>query len=104
MTMRSPAPDETERLKSEIARIKTLGLDELLAQWRNVFAKRAPKTLSRSLLIRILAYRVQADALGDLDVRILASARRLRGSGQAGEARGAQERTIRRPLLFASTY
>ncbi len=71
MTTRSPDPDENERLKSEIARIKTLGLDELRAQWRNVFAKRAPKTLSRSLLIRILAYRVQADALGDLDVRIL---------------------------------
>jgi len=71
MTTRARSPDEIERLKSEIERIKAFDLDGLRVQWRNVFAKRAPKTLPRSLLVRALAYRVQADALGDLDLEVL---------------------------------
>jgi hypothetical protein len=71
MTTRAPRPDEVERLRSEIERIRTLDLDGLRVQWRNVFAKRAPKTLPRTLLARALAYRVQADALGDLDPEVL---------------------------------
>ena len=60
-----------QRLRSEIERIKALDLDGLRVQWRNVFAKRAPKALPRTLLVRVLAYRVQADALGDLDPEVL---------------------------------
>ncbi|MGO9774171.1 MAG: DUF2924 domain-containing protein [Roseiarcus sp.] len=71
MTTRARSPDEIERLKSEIERIKALDLDGLHVQWRNVFAKRAPKALPRTLLVRALAYRAQADALGDLDPEVL---------------------------------
>jgi len=71
MTTRARSPDEIERLKSEIERTKALDLDGLRVQWRNVFAKRAPKALPRSLLVRALAYRVQADALGELDPDVL---------------------------------
>ena len=39
-------------------------------QWRNAFGKRAPKGLPKALLIKILIYRLQADALGDLDPEI----------------------------------
>jgi hypothetical protein len=71
MTACAPSLGEIERLKSEIERIRTLDLDGLRVQWRNVFARRAPRTLPRGLLVRVLAYRVQADALGDLDPEVL---------------------------------
>ena len=40
-------------------------------EWRNLFGKRAPKALPKSLLIRALAYRLQALELGDLDPQTL---------------------------------
>jgi hypothetical protein len=71
MTACAPSLGEIERLKTDIERIRTLDLDGLRVQWRNVFARRAPRTLPRGLLVRVLAYRVQADALGDLDPKVL---------------------------------
>jgi Protein of unknown function (DUF2924) len=71
MTARDSSTDEIERLTSEIERLKALDLNGLRVQWRNVFAKRAPKTLPRTLLVRVLAYRVQADALGELAPEVL---------------------------------
>ena len=40
-------------------------------RWRNAFGKAAPEHLSRYLLFRIIAYRLQADRLGDLDAETL---------------------------------
>ena len=40
-------------------------------RWRNAFGKAAPEHLSRYLLFRIIAYRLQADRFGDLDVETL---------------------------------
>ena|SRR5712692_1049692 len=37
------------------------------ARWHTVFRRRAPPHLPRHLLFRILAYRLQADRLGELD-------------------------------------
>jgi len=48
MTTRARSPDEIERLKSEIERIKAFDLDGLRVQWRNVFAKRAANTKARN--------------------------------------------------------
>jgi hypothetical protein len=42
-------------------------VDALLARWRTVFRRKAPLHLPRHLLFRTLAYRLQAEALGDLD-------------------------------------
>src|SRR5271166_3858714 len=67
--------DSTERevLENEIARLRGLDLGNLRARWHTVFRLRAPPHLPRHLLFRILAYRLQADRLGDLD----ADSRRL---------------------------
>ncbi len=82
-----------ERLKGEIEHIKALDLNGLRLQWRNLFAKRAPMGLSKALLARALTYRVQADALGDLDpavARVLAGhwARSANGAAQQGRDDG----------------
>ncbi|MFD1702617.1 DUF2924 domain-containing protein [Methylopila henanensis] len=56
-----------ERIEVEVARLGDLDLAVLQARWRSVTGKAAPAAVSKGLLLRMLAYRVQADALGDLD-------------------------------------
>jgi hypothetical protein len=62
-----PGVPDRETLDNEIARLRGLDLEELRARWHTVFRRRAPPHLPRHLLFRILAYRLQADRLGDLD-------------------------------------
>jgi len=62
----SAAPDQVT-LAAEIAQLRELDVSTLRARWRVVFRKDAPVRLSRHLLMRVLAYRLQADRLGDLD-------------------------------------
>ena len=57
----------SENLGPIIASLKELDLEGLRHRWRKRFRAAAPEHLPRWLLFRILAYRVQADALGDLD-------------------------------------
>ena len=47
--------------------MRDLDLRELRARWHTLFGRRPPSSLPRHLLFRLLAYRVQAAALGDLD-------------------------------------
>ena len=62
-----PAPPDRASLDNEIARLRGLDVGQLRARWHTVFRRRAPPHLPRHLLFRILAYRLQADQLGDLD-------------------------------------
>jgi hypothetical protein len=62
----APTPDRPS-LDSEIARLRGLDVGQLRARWQTVFRRRAPPHLPRHLLFHILAYRLQADRLGDLD-------------------------------------
>jgi hypothetical protein len=47
--------------------LRDLDLGELWARWHTVFGRRPSPSLPRHLLFRVLAYRIQASALGDLD-------------------------------------
>jgi hypothetical protein len=58
---------EQDDLEGEIARLRDLDLPGLRVRWRSVFRGPAPDHLPRHLLFRILAYRLQAERLGDLD-------------------------------------
>jgi hypothetical protein len=62
-----PAVPDRELLDNEIARLRGLDVGDLRARWHTVFRRAAPPRLPRHLLFRILAYRLQADQLGDLD-------------------------------------
>jgi len=62
-----PPSSEASKLSEEVAALTPLTLDELRTRWRKLFRAPAPAHLPRYLLLRILAYRVQANALGDLD-------------------------------------
>jgi hypothetical protein len=61
----SALPDR-KTINVEIARLRDLDVGALRALWHTVFGRQAPH-LPRHLLFRVLAYRLQADRLGDLD-------------------------------------
>jgi hypothetical protein len=58
-------------IEDEIAQLRDLDLKGLRVRWRNAFGKAAPEHLTRHLLFRIIAYRLQADRFGDLDAETL---------------------------------
>ena len=51
----------------ELAHLRSLDLIGLQSRWQSVMGRPAPEHLPKHLLFGILAYRIQADALGDLD-------------------------------------
>src|SRR5829696_10403708 len=63
-----PAPTDAGRdLEAEIEALSRLDLHELRLRWRQLLRSRPPEHLSRGLLLRLLAYKIQARVLGDLD-------------------------------------
>ena len=80
-------PSTTTGLEAELAELERLSLDDLRLRWRNNWGRLAPAHLSRGLLLRVMAYRLQAEAFGDLDrktIRILAACRTEFFVGDAG--------------------
>lgn len=79
---------EHEKLEVSVGALSGLNVDRLRLQWRNHLGGIAPAHLPGWLLARLLAYRIQAAAFGDLDRAIL---RRLRegsdGALEFGDAR-----------------
>ena len=66
--MRRPAQQSSStELDVEIASLRGLDLKGLRARWKGVFRHQAPIHVPRHLLFGVLAYRIQADRLGDLD-------------------------------------
>jgi hypothetical protein len=78
-----PALPDRSALNVEIARLRDFDIAGLRSRWHTVFGRRPPQHLPRHLLFRTLAYRLQADRLGDLDD---ASRRLLDSSGSPEKA------------------
>ena len=64
---RQPALPAAEALEAELARIGGLGLDELRALWRTMARRNPPPALSRDMLARMVAYKLQEQWLGKLN-------------------------------------
>src|SRR5271155_1662581 len=91
----APAPSERWALDALVASLSHLNLDQLRLQGRNHLGGSAPAHLPGWLLMRVLAYRIQVAALGDLDRAIL---RRLREPrDEAFESGGARPFATRGP-------
>ena len=54
-------------VEDEIAHLRGLDLSGLRARWQSVVQRQASAHLTRHLLFAVIAYRIQADRLGDLD-------------------------------------
>src|SRR3981189_794338 len=78
-----PARPDVSTLDVEIARLRDLNVASLQARSHNVLRRRPSPHLPRHLLFRVLAYRLQAERLGDLDVE---SRRLLDGAGPPADA------------------
>jgi hypothetical protein len=95
-----PALPDREIIEDEIARLRDLDVKALRAQWHNVLGRPAPSHLPRHLLLRIVAYRLQADRLGDIDPH---SKRALDGAESPEKARQYATTLAERPVLKAGT-
>ena len=62
-----PAEPDRKTLDVEIARLRDFDIAALRKHWHTLFKQQAPVHLPRHILFRVLAYRLQADQLGDLD-------------------------------------
>jgi Protein of unknown function (DUF2924) len=80
-----PSVVANEDLATLIAGLAALDPDGLRLQWRNHLGGEAPEGWPRSLVLRMLAFRIQAARYGDLDK---ATSRLLRSSDE-GEGIGA---------------
>src|SRR6202790_827354 len=76
-------------VEDEIAHLRGLDLKGLRSRWHSVFQRQAPAHLTRHLLFALIAYRIQADRLGDLDhkTRQVLDRTVSKGTGPAMSAR-----------------
>ena len=73
--------------KEALSRLPTLDIAELRQQWRGFYKTRAPPNLSRELLVRAVAHRMQELAVGSLRAeprrRLLRIAQQFKQTGEA---------------------
>jgi hypothetical protein len=58
---------EPAAIEAEIAHLRSLALDALRRRWRVVFGRMPPAALSKDLLGRMIAWRLQEQVFGGLD-------------------------------------
>src|SRR5262249_60214175 len=74
---------EPAAIEAEIAHLRSLALDAVRRRWRVVFGRTPPAALSKDLLGRMMAWRLQEQAFGGLDresLRFLGGLARQGGS------------------------
>jgi len=86
----SDSDPRSEKLSQEISALTDLSVKELKERWRPLYGTEPPPRISRELLTRAVAYRIQEKALGGLKPSI----RRLL-------ARIADDASARRPIRIS---
>ena len=97
-----PAEPDHNSLEVELARLRDLDLKGLRARWQSVTGREAPPHLPRHLLFAMVAYRIQAEVLGDLDpdtVRLLKNVWSSRSGPEVGPLTDAFDQRRRKLLL-----
>ena len=98
------AYQDTTALEDEIARLRGLDLAGLQARWRTMFGRRAPAHLPKHLLLRIVAYRLQAEVHGDLDPASVRALDRLAKTGSDKSAPLPQASSVRPGTLLVREW
>ena len=63
----SPRSFDPAVVEAEVNRVRSLGIAALRARWRFMFGGSPPAGLSKDIIKRLMAYRIQEDAFGGLD-------------------------------------
>lgn len=103
----APALPDRDQLDAEIARLRDFGVGELRRRWHAVFGRPAAPHLPRHLLFRALAYRLQADRLGNLDAeskRLLDGSASPEAAGQAAVGSSRRAVQVRAGTIFAREW
>lgn len=82
----SPSRVEGE-VSQELAGLAELDIEALRRRWQLLTGRVTPEHISKQILIRLIAYRIQADAFGDLDrqsIKLLRQIAEQRAKGKAG--------------------
>jgi hypothetical protein len=82
-------------IEAEVSSLAGLTIGELRRAWANRLATEPPAIRSRGLLLRLLAWQMQADTVGGLDA---VTERKLRDIAKALERDGSYEPKIRQDL------
>jgi hypothetical protein len=85
-TSAGASPSDPGGLCAAISALERLDLSGLRLQWRNRWGRHAPSNLPRSLLCRVMAYRLQAEIFGDLDPKTKRTFDRLGEQSDAGKS------------------
>lgn len=96
MTQKSHPPPTPAAASAEVARrldrLTDLGSDQLRSEWQQLYRLPPPKRLSRDLLRRAIAYKIQEQAYGGLSQavrrRLQTLARAVAQEGEAGLGAG----------------
>jgi len=82
-------------IEAELSALGTSVIGDLKSAWADRFNEEPPATRSRDLLVRLLAWRIQEEAMGGLDA---VTGRKLRDVATALERDGSYEPKVRREL------
>lgn len=58
-------------IEAEIDRVRSLGIDALRKRWRVMFEATPPPGLTKDIMSRMIAYRIQEEAFGGLDRKLV---------------------------------
>ena len=94
----SNAPrDAPDPVAAEIDSLTGLGVDALRAAWRRRFRSQPPPIQSADFLRRLIAWKIQVEAYGDLDTETLALLKRARAAVAQGRDPVAQRQASLKP-------
>ena len=83
---RSATANGADLFAAEMSALPAASFDELRAQFRRLYRRAAPRGLSRELIARLVAHRLQELRLGKLDQELSRHLRRL-GQGKVARRR-----------------
>jgi hypothetical protein len=72
-------------IEAEVDHIRSLGIDALRRRWRMTFCATPPPGLTKDIMGRMIAYRIQEEAFGGLDREIVKLLDRLARGGKPNE-------------------
>src|SRR3954463_13505263 len=94
-------PVDPEAIEAEIDRIRSLGVDALRMRWRLTYGSTRPAALTKDLIARMIAYRLQEDAFGGLD---RATAKLLDAYARGDKARTELTRRLKPGTVLVREY